>query len=539
MSLDVVREGMVSGPRRSVGGRWARLRGDPLVWLGAATLAVALSLVGASFGHRSELDELYTLTLTGTPDLRLVWSGAMSGVDGNPPLYLSLAWLATRVAPEDPVHVLRLLNLALLAGAGAVVYRILRRVADPVSVAVGLVALCALDEMVPYALLEVRTYALYLLLVPTVLLAAVRVVDRPSPWRVAALAGLGVTATLAHGFGGPFVLATLGGAGLSCLLRGGRATCGALALAAVPAALTTAWWFHASVPVQTAIATPYGWITRPDVVWLLVALTGSLPSTALASLVLARLGLLRLWRLWRRWAPAPVPFDVAALRLALLGWVALTGVAWVGSHLTTPFFLPRYYAPDVVLGGLALVLGVRDVRRAASPAIARVLTVTVVGMALCALVIDGDTRIRTTPCTTDGEAFLEDGAVPAGLPVVAESPHAWLPRAHYALGRDTVYALDWGVVLRHPTMSTNNAMDHHIMEALRDWSPPGSPARERVLTTAEILARYPSFVVLSEWTRRWYDDLRVAVPVRATLLRETPTCRVWRVDVIRPARRDE
>ena len=49
----------------------------------------------------------------------------------------------------------------------------------------------------------------------------------------------------------------------------------ALALAAVPTAVTLAVWIAVALPAQKAVASPYGWIPRPDLAVLLDALTGS------------------------------------------------------------------------------------------------------------------------------------------------------------------------------------------------------------------------------------------------------------------------
>ena len=163
----------------------------------AVMLCAACWRVAASFGSMMWLDELYTTTLIAAPSLGHLWDGALRGVDGNPPLYLSLAWLVTSAVPADPERVLRTLNLFALAATAALVYRLGRRVANPLSVVAALATLPALDGLVEYSLLEVRTYALYLLLVTATLSATLGVVDRPTSGRTVLLAGVGILATLA------------------------------------------------------------------------------------------------------------------------------------------------------------------------------------------------------------------------------------------------------------------------------------------------------------------------------------------------------
>ena len=138
-------------------------------------LLVGMWWIWLSFGRMMGLDDLYTATLVDAPSLGHMWDGAIRGVDGNPPLYLSIAWALTHALDAAPDRVLRPFNLVLLAATAAVAYRIGRRLASPGAVAVTLALLLVADGMVGYALLAVRTYALYLFLVSATLLAALRV----------------------------------------------------------------------------------------------------------------------------------------------------------------------------------------------------------------------------------------------------------------------------------------------------------------------------------------------------------------------------
>jgi hypothetical protein len=271
------------------------------------------------------------------------------------------------------------------------------------------------------------------------------------------------------------------------------------------------------------VATPYGWIPAPNVATLLDALTGSLLVTVALGLGLVLAPVL---------VPAPRrPLaerrDVAALHAALLAYAGLTVAAWVGSQVITPFFVQRYFIPDLLIAALLPLPAAEAARRGTRPAVAAG------AAALCTLLgawglsqPDGQGHI---PCLDADGRFLEAEAARAGLPVVAVSPHVWLPRSRYAPEQTTLYPLDWRVVLDWPNRARNNAMDFHIMEILRGWAAPGSALAANVLTTDEILARHGRFLVLDEASRAWFDALRARTPVTATLIAEGPGCRLWEV----------
>lgn len=504
-----------------------------------AALCVAM-LVAAGWsirqaaGDRLWLDELYTTTLIDAPSLRHVWDGALRGVDGNPPLYLSLCWLLMQAVPGAPEQALRPFNLALLTVGGVLLYRVGRRLAEPTSVVAGLMVLCGTDGMVGYALLEVRTYALYLTLVVATLWATLRAVERPSLARLAALAGIGVLATLAHSFGGFYALATVGAGALVALVDRDRPLALALAAAAAPAAVTLATWIYLSLGAQLAVATPYGWIPVPDAEDLLMTLTGSLLLTPLLAVGLACAWVGRppsLAALARCCAERRGP---AVICTALFGFAALTVAGWVGSQLITPFFVPRYFIPNVIVAALLLIPGIAALRRGVDRRLFALAVAVCAVLGVGRIAAGPGTAQGAIPCRDAAGRFLEEGLADDGLPVVAESPHAWLPRARYAARQATLYPLDWDVVLRYPLRARNNAMDFHIMEILRDWAAPGTALATRVLTTEDILARHRHLLVLDEDARSWLQRLGTVHPLTARLLRHGPGCRLWDVTLAAP-----
>src|SRR3954471_4790734 len=78
------------------------------------------------------LDELLTLILVQADSLPKLWAGIVSGIDGNPPLYLTGAWLLAHVVPSSVSTAawLKAANLLMAAAATVVLYRVSRRAAS-------------------------------------------------------------------------------------------------------------------------------------------------------------------------------------------------------------------------------------------------------------------------------------------------------------------------------------------------------------------------------------------------------------------------
>lgn len=502
-----------------------------MIWLlGVAILTAAAWAIWCSLGRMMALDELYTTTLIRAPSFTHMVDGAVRGVDGNPPLYLSLGWLLVHALPLAPEVLLRPLNLALLAATAVMLTRIGRRVADGPSVAISLLLLCALDDAIISALLEIRTYAFYLCLVTCTLWATLAVVDRPLAGRTAGLAAIGCLAALAHSFGGFYVAATILPAALVCLVSRDRSRTTALGLAALPAIVTTVVWVLISFNRQLSVATPYGWIGRPTFAALFETLTGSAALTLVGLFALAWLSV------HQPMAPqltagrqTAVQRDRAILVVVSVAFAALTVAGWTGSQVITPFFVGRYFIPNAVSAAVVLFFGVAAVRSHAPPRLfaGAAALCTLAGL----LTVATGSDPSMVACLDQSGLFLEDG-VSSDLPIVTESPHAWLPRSQYAPGRTTLYPLDWDVVLNHPYRSRHNAMDFHIMEILKAWAPPGSALADNLLPTGVLLSQYSRFLLLDDTYRSWFSELRDTRPLSATLLRQAPGCRLWDVTVL-------
>ncbi len=535
-------------------GRWvgARLSRGPILeraivlCVVAAMFAAACWRVASSFGPMLWLDELYTTTLIDVPSLARVWDGALRGVDGNPPLYLTLAWSLSHAAPLSsfaPERVLRAFNLVLLAGTALLLHRIGRRLAPPLGVVAGLAALCATDDMPAFVLVEIRTYVLYLFLVTAALSATLDVVDDPSSKRAVSLAIVGVLAALSHSFGGFYVLVTAGAGILACCLAGDKRAAAVLVAAALPTAIVLLVWIAVSLPVQSSMASPYGWIPRTGALVLSAALTGApalTPVVAAAALFAAAkaamdrrsrpclpgVGLVR-GSIARR----PQDPSVAALYIALAGFAAMTVAAAVASQFITPFFVPRYFAPNVLIAAVFFMRVAGALFRGLRPAAAAAGALSCALLGLVGMVQGGAESDDLIPCVDAHGRFLEEGVALQGLPLVAESPHAWLPRVRYAPDQTTLYPLDWRVVLDYPDRARNNATDFRIMDVLHRWAGPDSPLAREVATTDEILALHGSFFLLDEASRGWFDGLRSRRRVTVSVAGQGAGCRLLRVDL--------
>jgi len=139
----------------------------PLKAAGALIAGCAIAIfVSRSLAGPLWMDELLTMKLVQADSLPRLWSGIISGIDGNPPLYLTMAWLIVHAIPQamSAAAVLKLTNVALTAAAIFAFYRASRRVASATACWVGVFLFATLNDNVTFVALELRTYALYFLM---------------------------------------------------------------------------------------------------------------------------------------------------------------------------------------------------------------------------------------------------------------------------------------------------------------------------------------------------------------------------------------
>jgi hypothetical protein len=493
------------------------------------------------------LDELLTLTLVHATSLPSLWSGILAGIDGNPPLYLTSAWLIAHVIPQavSSVAVLKLTNVALTAAATFALYCASRRVASATAGWIGMFLFAATNDNLIYVALELRTYALYFLMAALALLFQQRVIERRQAPDIAVLALIYAGLTLAHTFGIVYVACFAVAGGLSQFHKGWQHW-RPIAFAVAPAVVVLAAWIPFFLQ-QSAVGRPYIWVIRPGLpdlletvfatrwaMWIAIAELYCLASAAVVSL--KRGGFQ-----FRSILHEPRWQSLRYLTLVLIGIAGFTWTAWLASMALFPLFVPRYFAPQlIVFFALHVAFGEWLVRLAGD----RLQGTR--GLAICAIIIPPAVLVIAmlcrdpvragVACADSAGAYFENDFVRGDLPVIAESPHVFLPRMTYASQRAAYrFPLDWDVVLNYPERARGNAVDFHIMQGLQAWAPMPS-----VMSTADIVRDFPQFLAIEQSGRAWFHNLRTTRDIVAEKLAEVTsadgeqTCTLWKVTSVKP-----
>jgi hypothetical protein len=485
-------------------------------------------------------DELLTTTLLGARDLPKLWVGIVMGTDGNPPFYLTAAWLMKAALPQamSLVVSLKLVNLVLTGVAVVALCRVGRRVISTEACWIGALLFVTLNDNVVLIAFELRTYALYFLMAALAVLLQQRLIERRRSRDVLGLAIVYVGLTLAHTFGIVYV-ACIALAGALSQIGGERSRLQLTATAIAPSVLVFAAW-SPFLREQQELMKPYGWIDRPGLPELLETLFASRTSMWVAALELLCLASVVISRTDKgfdlraaahdsRWQPWRY------IILIMAGMTGVTLAGWVAAKLALPLFVPRYFTPQLIVSlAVHLAFGewlIRHARRRRSAAL-------LIGAAVAVLALQNVVQLsRQSPhggtvCADDNGNYLEGPFVNGGLPVIAESPHVFLPRIAYAEhGSVYRFPLDWEVVLKYPDQPRGNAVDFHIMQNLQAWAPMPS-----VMSTEELVRTYPEFLVIEQSGRAWFRNLKSTRDVVAEKLAETPAtteilshCTIWKV----------
>jgi hypothetical protein len=524
----------------------------------AARLKAACALIAcctiAIFAFRSLagalwLDELLTLTLVHATSLPSLWSGIVAAIDGNPPLYLTSAWLIVHALPPalSSVAVLKLTNVALTVMATFALYRAGRRVASASACWIGMFLFAATNDNLIYIALELRTYALYFLMAALALLFQQRLIERRQPRDVIALALIYAALALAHTFGIVYVACFALAGGLS-QFRDGWHHWRRIALAVAPAVVVLAAWIPFFLQ-QSAVGRPYIWITRPGLpdllesvfatrwaMWIAIAELYCLASAAIISL--KRGGFQ-----FRSILDDPQWQPLRYLILALIGIAGFTLTGWLVSIALYPLFVPRYFTPQLIVGfalhvafGEWLVRLARDHLQARMAAALAMVAIIIPPALLGIAMLCRDPVRGGVACADSAGTYFENDFVRGDLPVIAESPHVFLPRATYASQRAAYrFPLDWDVVLKYPERARGNAVDFHIMQGLQTWAPMPS-----IMSTEDIVRDFPQFLVIEQSGRAWFHNLRTTRDVVAEKLAEITsadgeqTCTLWKVTSVKP-----
>lgn len=523
--------------------RAARLKAAcALIACCAIAIFALRSLAGALW-----LDELLTLTLVQATSLPSLWSGIIAGIDGNPPLYLTSAWLIAHALPQavSSAAVLKLMNVALTVTATFALYRAGRRVASATACWIGIFLFAATNDNLVYVALELRTYALYFLMAALALLFQQRVIERSRTRDVVALALIYAGLMLAHTFGLVYVACFALAGGLS-QFRDGWSYWRRIALAVAPAVAVLAAWTPFFLQ-QSAVGRPYIWITRPGLPDLLESLFATrwamwiaiaeMYCLAIAAIISLKRGGLQLRSILDdpQWQP------LRYLILALIGIAGFTFTGWLVSIALYPLFVPRYFTPQLIVGfALHVAFGEWLVRLArhrlpeARPALAMVAIIMPPAL-LCIAMLCRDPIRGRLACADIAGNYFENEFAHGDLPVIAESPHVFLPRKTYASQRAAYrFPLDWDVVLKYPERARGNAVDFHIMQSLQAWAPMPS-----ILSTEDIVRDFPQFLVIEQSGRAWFHNLKTTRDIGAEKLSAVTstdgeqTCTLWKVTSVK------
>ena len=515
------------------------------------TIAIAplvfctLAVIGyQSLNDPLRSDELFTINLTNAATLLKLWKGIAVGLDTNPPLYMTVAWLIVQPLSRlaSSVALLKLVNLIAAAAGVAVLSQLARRLVSPAACWIGALLFVALSFGFIYDASVLRHYALYFLAAAAAAFCTQRLIERRQPSDIAWLALANVALAMSHTLGSAYV-GIIAVAGWLSRPRGDRALLVPMAIAVIPAVLAVAAW----TPVlfeQLQVAKPYGWITPPPLSELLDALFGSVIMLWVSILEACCLiaaggsvlmqGNARLTAVMRDPARQPLRFVV----LMLAGITGFTLAAWLFSRTLFPIFVIRYFTPQLFAAyALHVAFGEWLIRhrlkyRTAIVAICAVLA----PLLLHNVILHAHSSVHGKQvCTGPDGKFFEENFVDGKLPVIVDSTHLFLPRATLAShGEAYRFALDWDVVLKYPNRSHGNAADFHLMQELQTWKP-----EPRVVTTDDILNTYPQFLVIEQ--RAWFLNLQATHQVTAEKLAEViPSaedeiaCTLWKVTRVEP-----
>ena len=506
----------------------------------ALLVAGALAVIGyQSANDLLALDELFTTKILSAATLPKLWKG-IAGIDGNPPLYMTAAWLIIQPLPKlvSSVALLKIVNVVAAAAGVVALGQLARRIVSPAASWIGALLFVTLSNGFAFDASVLRTYAFYFLAAALAALCQQRLIERRRRSDIAWLALANVALAMSHTFGSVYV-GIIALAGWLSRPRGDKTLLVPMVLAVAPAVLAVAAW-SPFLMEQLEIDKPYSWILPPQVSELLEALFGTVVMLWISIFEAGCLIAASLWA-WKRdraWLRAlfgdPAGQSLRFVILLLVGITGFTLLGWLASWTIFPLFVVRYFTPQLFVAyALHVAFGEWLLRhrlqyRTAIVAVCAVLVPLVMGN----VVLRAHTSVHgTDPCVRprDGK-FFEESFVDGKLPVIVDSSHMFLPRQAFAPHGDVYrFALDWDVVLKYPDWLPDNATDFHLMQDLQTWKP-----EPQVVTTEDIVKTYPQFLVIVQ--RAWFFNLQTTHHVTAEKLAEVistvegeSSCTLWKV----------
>lgn len=473
------------------------------IFSACVALFAAAIFVRRSFDAKLWLDNLFTINLMAAANLPDLWAAIASGIDANPPLYMTVAWLIVHALPRSVswIEALTWLNVVLIVATLAVLFRIGRRLVSSLASWMAVFLFAALNDGAIYLALELRTYALFFLITTLCILFQQRLMSNHCRADFILLGILHCLLALVHTFGIVYVLC-IGMSAFISTAGNDRAAAKLSLLAMVPAVVAFACWLPFLL-VQMDVSKPYSWIPRPGILELarsafpsplsalvglgeMACLAGFLPWYLRTRSEGSRAGNLR----WLATDASSQPFRFASLLLLSISLFAI--FAWTISRAVFPLFLARYFTPNLIISfalNLALCeflveLCKREMSRPQAKTIMGMFAI--VSPAFLAVVLSYKIPANPhIPCTNGEGDFFEDRFVRDGVPIIVESPHVWFPRVYYSQYRSLYrFPLDWDVVLKFTDRATNNATDFNIMQRFKRFAGLSS-----ILSTEDIVRK--------------------------------------------------
>jgi hypothetical protein len=492
--------------------------------------ALLLATLITWFFHYAALplwvDEFVTVKLV-TASLPHMLSAVWFGFDATPPLYTGFAWLILHAVPGiNAEYLLRTTNLVETTATILVLFLLAREYLDWITAFAATLLFVAVEKTkLQTLILDIRTYATFVLFVAIAILLAIRAIKNRSLGRFVRVALCYCLVIASHIFGIIFVLCISAAAMCVVALERDWRSARNFLLATLPAlALFLAW-----LPVVHHQSLLGNWIPKPGIGELIFA---CLPAPADLLLVPLTLAILVVQR--QSWL---TPLGQLAGRLRSLDATYIflivlpilcfgaTLAIWVFAHLLFPVFLARYFFPNVVLHVIYLGLFAqlilvyfRSTRRQAA-----LLAVLALFAFVSIASAPPNSNERIVPCFDDARnSFIEDGFV-GGKPVIALWGHSWMTRLERP-GENIIYAFDTNPDPSEIAKYPSYRYDFNYTLGFADWLHSAT-----VDSTEDLLRKTHEFLVLDDNTGPWLNSLRQHHAAELTKLAETPTCKLWRV----------
>lgn len=465
------------------------------------------------------LDELACFYLAQDPSFGHMTQALADGTDTVPPLYYESLWTWARVGGVSELS-LRLHSWFWVSVAFALIWAVLRRRYGYWPASAGCAAAFCLSRLVLYQNSEARFYGFFLAIVAFGVWVYDRVYesDRLRLGQAALIALAHALIVLTHVYGGLYSSAIL----LAWILadlwqRRWRP--------AVYASVVIGWlaflpWLKI-FRHQAEIFHHESWIAIPSVNDLLDAFSHKV-NLPLALILIVAFALLH-----RRWSTGKAlrqqsPPQEALLVLGAIFIMFVPLMAWGFSRLFQSLFLDRYMIPStfgwaVILTFLCKRLGLNAEETGEPPQESEPVALAgrrrlVLRLLLASFLAFPILYARMHPSIPRPNAErLPPGL--AGLPVVLDTPHAFLPRVYY-LGTNSNYyfILDWEAAI-DPRSQRGTSVNHIIIDHLHQYYP-----LPHAVSTTDFLSRHPRFLYFDQHVSAWLD-LRVRQDGRYKLTR--------------------